>query len=30
VQGVIALRLCRHVVFADKTCHDEALPTRRH
>jgi len=30
VQGVIALRLCRHVVFVDETCHDEVIPTRGH
>jgi len=30
VQEVIALRLCRDVVFTDETCHDKALSTRRH
>jgi len=30
VQEGIVLRLCHHVVFADETCHDEVLPTRRH
>src|SRR5262245_50848531 len=30
VYEVITLCRCRHVVFADEACHDEALSTRRH